>query len=304
MRLRFVLGEALVGLKRNFAMVVSVVLVTFVSLTFVGGAALLQLQIQKMKGYWFDQVQISIYLCGKDSGSANCSAGAVTDQQRTDIEHLLGSAELKPYVARVFHESQQEAYQHFKDQFASSSIVGSVTPDQMPESFRVRLVDPHQYQVITQTFSAVPGVDQVSDQRALLEPLFRVLNVSTAIALGIAGLMLLCAVLLVATTIRLSAYSRRRETGIMRLVGASNIVIETPFVLEGAVAAFLGAALAAGSLWALVRYGVEGWMAVHYSSTAFIGTDVMLWLGPGLVLFGVLMAALCSAVTLRRYLKV
>ena len=72
--------------------------------------------------------------------------------------------------------------------------------------------------------------------------------------------MLVAAVLLIATTIRLSAYARRREVGIMRLVGASNRFIQTPFILEGVFAAFIGSLLAGGAILAGVHFGVGGYL--------------------------------------------
>ena len=83
------------------------------------------------------------------------------------------------------------------------------------------------------------------------------LNHATLLAGGLAAVMLLAAVLLITTTIRLSALSRRRETGIMRLVGASTFFIQLPFMLEGAIAATVGALLAVGGLWVGVEYLVE-----------------------------------------------
>ena len=104
------------------------------------------------------------------------------------------------------------------------------------------------------------GVEEVKDQLQYLEPLFSALTVATYIAVGIAALMLIAAVLLIATTIRLSAYARRRELGIMRLVGASNRFIQTPFILEGVFAALLGSLLAGAAIIAGVHFGVDQYL--------------------------------------------
>src|SRR5690606_8267221 len=131
----------------------------------------------------------------------------------------------------------------------------------MGVAFRVTMKDPQQSRVLTEAFSGVAGVDEVQDQRRLLDPLFSALTVATYIAVGVAALMLIAAVLLIATTIRLSAYARRKEIGIMRLVGASNRSIQTPFVLEGVFAAFLGSVFASAAVLAGVKFGVEGYLA-------------------------------------------
>jgi cell division transport system permease protein len=304
MRLAFILGEIGSGLRRNLSMVVSVILVTFVSLTFVGAAGLLQLQINQMKGYWYDRVQVAIFLCVDGSTSQSCAAGPVTEEQRDQVRATLKSENFSQYVSTVEYESQKQALGHFRDQFANSPIVDSVTADQLPESFRVNLVDPEKYEVINETFSSMPGVEVVIDQRELLEKIFSFMNMASLVALGIAGVMLVCAILLIATTIRLSAFSRRRETGIMRLVGASKAVIQLPFVLEGVIAAVIGAVLASGTLWAVSRFFIGDWLARQYPDTAFISAQQVLLLAPLLILLGALLAGVSSLLTLRRYLKV
>ena len=157
MRLAFILSEIGSGIRRNLSMVTSVILVTFISLTFVGAAGLFQLQIGQMKGYWYDRVQVTIYLCVDNSSETSCAAGPVTEDQRAAIQARLESEQFAPYVDTVTYESQEEALGHFRDQFANSPIVDSVTADQLPESFRVSLVDAEKYEVINEAFSSEPG---------------------------------------------------------------------------------------------------------------------------------------------------
>jgi cell division transport system permease protein len=181
--------------------------------------------------------------------------------------------------------------------------VEAITAEQLPESFRVGLVDPEKYEVISEAFSSEPGVDIVSDQREYLEEIFGYINIASLVALGIAVVMSVGAILLVATTIRLSAFSRRRETGIMRLVGASKAIIQLPFILEGVIAAILGAAIASGTLWAVLHYG-GAWLSREYPQMGFISTKELLLVVPALFLLGALLAGASSLLTLRRYLKV
>lgn len=304
MRLAFILSEIGGGLRRNLSMVISVILVTFVSLTFVGAAGMLQMQINQMKGFWYDKVQVAIFLCVDSSTSPTCSSGPATAEQKKNIQDMLDSPAVKQYVTSWTYESQADALKHFKEQFANSPIVDSVTADQLPASFRVNMVNPEKYQIINESFSATPGVETVIDQRQLLERLFSVMNVASLVAVGIAGLMIVCAILLIATTIRLSAFSRRRETGIMRLVGASKAVIQLPFVLEGVIAAVIGAVLASGTVWAVARFFIQDYLAQQYKDTAFISSNQVLILAPALVLLGILLAGVSSLLTLRKYLKV
>ncbi len=304
MRLQFILSEIGIGLRRNLAMTVSVVLVTFVSLTFVGAGILLQQQITTMKDFWYDKVQVSIFLCVQDSEAPTCAAGEATQAQRDAISADLDSEALAPYVDEVFYESKAEAYERFTEQFADTAIVDNVTEQQMPESFRVKLVDPEEFQVISQVFSGRDGVEEVQDQRRLLDSFFAALNGATVVAAVLAVVMTVAAALLIATTIRLSAFSRRRETGIMRLVGASTILLQLPFLLEGMIAATIGAALASVGLWAGVHYGVEGWLTEQLPLFSYITTDSLFVVAPLLFVFGIALAGVSSVVTLSRYLRV
>lgn len=304
MRAGFILSEVWSGLRRNFSMVISVVLVTFVSLLFVGAAILLQMQVGQMKDFWYDRVQVSVFLCPPDSEATNCVDGEVTGDQKVQIRSELESSDLAPYVDKVYFEDKTEAYQHFQEQFKGTSLEGTVPKDEMNESFRVKLKDAEKYDIIKETFSSTPGVEEVVDQNQLLDRLFGVLNIATIVAIAIAGIMLLCAMLLIATTIRLSAFSRRRETGIMRLVGASNTFIQMPFLLEGVIASAIGATLSAGALGLLVHFGVSGWLQSQATGFSLIsGWDVLL-ITPVLIIIGVLMAGASSLITLNKYTKV
>ena len=304
MRAGFILSEVCSGLKKNFSMVLSVILVTFVSLLFVGAAILLQMQVGQMKDYWYDRVQVSVFLCPPDSEATNCVDGEVTDAQKKNIEDALAGPELAPYVDTVYFEDKAEAYKHFQDQFKGTSLEGTVPESDMNESYRIKLKDAEKYEIIKEYFSSTQGVEEVVDQNQLLDRLFGVLNVATVVAVVIAGIMLLCAMLLIATTIRLSAFARRRETGIMRLVGASNSFIQLPFLLEGVIAAAIGATLAAGTLGLLVHFGVSGWLQDQATGFNLIsGVDVLI-VAPILIAIGVVMAGASSLITLNKYTKV
>ncbi|HLT85775.1 MAG TPA: permease-like cell division protein FtsX [Phototrophicaceae bacterium] len=304
MRLRFVLSQLASGLRRNVSMTISVVLVTFISLVFVGAAALLQMQIGNMKDDWYDRVEVSVFMCPQDSAVPTCAAGEVTDEQLGDVEDLLASEALAPYVDEVFFETKEEAYEAFQEQMPDTVWTQSLTPEQMQVSFRIKLVDPEQYQVVADELTGRPGVEDVVDQRALLEPLFLILDRATLLAVALGGVMIVTAVLLITTTIRLSAMSRRRETSIMRLVGASNLFIQLPFMLEGALAALAGAALAVGGLWLAAKYLVEGWLATEFQWVQFVDTGDVLLIAPLLVVAAILLAGISSLVSLSRYTRV
>ena len=304
MRLQFILSEIGVGLRRNLTMAVSVVLVTFVSLTFVGAAALLQEQINGIKDDWYDRVEVSIFLCPRDSDVPSCAGGEAGADQIDAIRAELEGEALAGYVKEVYFETKDDAFAAFQERFGEEWWAQGLTAADMQASFRVALVDPEQYQVVSDLFTGRQGVEDVKDQRRVIEPLILVLNRASLVAAGLAAVMLLAAVLLITTTIRLSALSRRRETGIMRLVGASNLFIQLPFMIEGAIAATLGAVMAVGGLWFGVRYLIEDWLAESVSFIPYIGTDAVWSIAPWLILVAVALAAISSVVTLSRYTKV
>ena len=104
MRFGFMFSEVGQGLRRNIAMVISIILVTFISLTFVGTASLLQLQIGQMKNYWYDSAQVAIYLCTDVSPEATCPRGEASEDVKTEVQDRLDSATLKPFIEEYYFE--------------------------------------------------------------------------------------------------------------------------------------------------------------------------------------------------------
>ncbi|HZU92948.1 MAG TPA: permease-like cell division protein FtsX [Microbacterium sp.] len=303
MRIGLILAEALGGLRRNISMVISVVLVTFVSLTFVGAAILMQAQIGTMRAYWSERAQVVVSMCSTLSESTECVDGAASEEQTAAVKAQLEDDALSRLISNVRFETKDEAYANIVDQLGEDKA-SLFTADQMSESFYVTLKDPAQSQVLVEAFNGKTGVEQVTDQLQYLEPLFSALTVATYIAVGIAVLMLIAAILLIGTTIRLSAYARRKEIGIMRLVGASNRFIQTPFVLEGVFAAFLGSVLASAAVLAGVHFGVDGYLRGRVAFiTTWVGMKDAAIVVPVLIGIGVVLAALSAGFAIRRWLR-
>jgi cell division transport system permease protein len=293
MRVRFVLSEMATGMRRNLTLTITVVLTVFICLSLLGGAWLLHQQVSVMKGYWYDKIEVSVYLT-QDSTQAQ------KDAILTQLHDL-------PQVERVYFESHREAFQHAKQLFKDSpDLLANITPKTLPESFRVKLKDPRKYAVVSSAVAGQPGVDQVRDEHQVLDKFFRLLGYGQIIVLFVAAVMLVIAIVLVANAVRVAAFSRRRETGIMRLVGASNVYIQLPFVLEGALAGLIGSLVACGGLAALVAFAVNERIkpAFKFTGTAFIDWGTLSSLVPVLVAIGVVLAAGSSMITLQRYLRV
>ena len=302
MRASFILSEVGIGLRRNLTMTVAVVVTVAISLALFGTGLLIRSQVSLMKDVWYDKVEVSVFLCGEDSLNPACAGSGVSNDQRMALQSELEST---PLVQEVFYESQDEAFTRFREQFKDSpELLTDVTADQLPESFRVKLSDPTQFDVVASAFQGRPGVEAVQDQKRLLDRFFRVLGGFQTGALVIAAIQLVAAVLLISNTIRVAAFSRRRETGIMRLVGASNLSIQLPFLLEGALAGLLGGLLASGVLVAIKSFFVDGQLRPVFGLTSFVGWSEVLSIVPTLLVAGVLLCGLSSFFTLRRHLRV
>jgi cell division transport system permease protein len=304
MRFSFVFSEMGIAIRRNLSMIVSVILVTFISLTFVGTAGLLQQQIGSMKTYWYDKAQVAIYLCTKTSPQEICPQGEASKDVQGTITERLESATLAPYIEQYYFENHQQAFETFQKEFKDNSVAKYVTPEQLNETFWVNLKDPNQAPIIIESFNGLAGVEEVKDQRTYLDQIFSMLNIASLAAISIAGLMLFSAALLISTTIRLSAVMRRREIGIMRLVGASNFYIQLPFILEGVVAGVIGSLLSGAAIIGIVQFFVQGFLATQLPFTTFVGLGDALALLPWLVLLGAGLAAIAAATSIRRYLRV
>ena len=302
MRATFVASEVSSGLRRNLTMTLAVIITVAVSLGLFGASLLVRAQVTTMKDFWYDKVEVSIFLCSKGSDTPSCSGEAVTQAQRAQIKSDLES--LRPLVQEIFYESKAEAFKRFQEQFKNSPIADNVTEGALPESFRVKLSDPTAYQVVASAFAGCPGIEQVNDQRQILDKFFRLLGGLQLIALLIALSMLVVTVLLIVNTMRVAAFSRRRETSIMRLVGASNFYIQLPFLLEAAFSAGVGALLAIVGLVITKALVIDQILAPSFQFTTFVGWDAVITIAPIMFVTGILLAGLAAFFTLRKYLRV
>jgi len=300
MRAGFLFSEVRIGLRRNLTMTFAVIITVAISLTLLGIGLLANSQVRVMKDYWYDKIEVSVFLCGSLSESSSCASGPVSQEQRDSIKSDI---EALPVVDKVYYESQSQAFIHFQERFKGSAIAQNVTQDQLPESYRVKLKDPTKFAVMQSAFAGRPGVDSVQDQRSILEKFFKLLGVlrDGALAIGLASV--LTAALLISNTLRIAAFNRRRETGVMKLVGASSFSIQLPFLLEGVFSAIVGWIFSTGLLSAF-KLLVDSRIAPLLSFTKFFTwSDV--WVASGILLLtGFVVSTVASVVTLRKYLKV
>jgi cell division transport system permease protein len=250
MQLTYVFSELGNGLRRNLSMTVAVVVTIFVSLTLVGMGLLLNAQAHKAESYWGSKLQITVFLCNQNSSTANCLDGEATAAQKAAIQKVLNT---NNEVDSWRLQTKQQAYDKWREAYVSGNdterrVYDSIKPSDMQESYWVQLKNPERFQGIKSAVQGLPGVNTVRDLREVLKPIYFWINVLKWGAIAIAAFLVVAAVLQVGNTIRLAAFARRREIGIMRLVGASSLYIQLPFLIESLIAAVIGVALAAGAL--------------------------------------------------------
>ncbi|KFI46913.1 cell division transport system permease protein [Bifidobacterium bohemicum] len=306
MRARFILSETFTSLKQNVSMILSVMLVIFISFLFIGTSGLMQAQITKAKGDWYKEVEVVVWLCPDGaSQSPNCSAGkAPTKREIVDLEQKI-HRDLNDEVAKVTYQSRDEFYRKtFLKQYPDGIYQGrTLTAADMQDSLRLKLKDPTKYHEVSEVLGGTQGVEEVRDQREIFDPVFNVLNKATAVTIVLAAVMVLVAVLLTATTIRMSAASRRNETEIMRFVGASNWTIRLPFILEGVFASLLGSLLSVVTLSVMVKVFITDWLAKTVQWMPYINQTTVWLMAPALIVGAMALSAFASAISLRRYLK-
>ncbi|MER6505254.1 permease-like cell division protein FtsX [Nonomuraea sp. NPDC048881] len=302
MRANFIFSEVWIGLRRNLTMTIAVVITVAVGMAMLGVGLMINAQVSMLKSFWFDKVEISVFLCTKGTAIPECNGKAVTPAQtkalKTRLESLQG-------VKEVFYEDQSTAYENFKTAYqASPTLVQATRVEDMPQSFRVKLVDPDNYQPVIDAVKGQPGVSQVMDHKQLIGKFFDLLDKLSFYALAVAIVLVLAAALLIGNTVRLSAFNRRRETGIMRLVGASNLYIQLPFVMEGVIAGLIGGVFAAIILIVTKVLLFEEIAGYFGSGMAQLGWDAVAQTITLTMAIGVVICVLASFVTLRRYLRV
>jgi cell division transport system permease protein len=291
MRWKYILSEVMVGLWRNVTMTIAMIITMGVSLTMLGSSLVLYQQINSMKGYYYDQVEVAIYL-----------KADIGDSQRSALQNALqGDAAVQQ---PVIHETKEQACTKFRQEFKDApDLIQATNCNSLPESFRIKLKNPNEYKTMYAKYRPMDGVNDIIDQRQLLGKVFGVLGSAQSLALGFAIFQGLAALLLVANTIQVAAYSRRREVAVMKLVGASNWFIQSPFVLEAMFAGVIGAIIAslllvAGKIWV-----IDGSLKSLVSLLTPVPWSRITLMAPVLIGIGAVISGVTGWVTLRFYIR-
>jgi cell division transport system permease protein len=272
-------------------------------MTLVGLGVLLNQQRSIATEYLGNQLEIATYLCRDSDVNPSCTSAA-TDTQKEAIEGVI---EDSPEVEAYRFETKEEAFEKVKKLLGEEQFEGPnpvMTAEDMSEAYWITLKNPKEFDGITSAVKGLDGVSQIRDERETVKPLFDSLDTLKYASWGVAGFLLLAALLLVANTIRLAAFARRKEIGIMRLVGASTLYIALPFLLEALVTAVVGVVLAGGALGAVMWFGVEQRISQTLSFMPWIGLPDFTTALIVIAVLGPLLTLLPTLALTRKYLKV
>lgn len=305
MQLRYVTSELGQGLKRNVSMTVAVILTIWISLALVAVGLLLRQQVDTTERFLGGQLEVQVAFCAKNTPSPQCVKGQSTSAQENSVMKVIEDSD---YVKTYRYRSRAEAFEgftrlHTDENGDLDAIAEQVNQSDMATAYWVTLKDPEDTDALVSSVENLEGVDTVFNPRRELAPVYQTLNAMKWMALGGATLLVLAAVLQVSNTIRLAAMARRREIGIMRLVGASSIYIQLPFVLEIVVAALVGAALACGSLLAIMVWVVP-WLRGNVQVLPWVENGDAIQIGVIVVAIALMLAVIPTLLMTRKYLKV
>jgi cell division transport system permease protein len=280
-------------------MSIAMVITTAISLGLLGAGLLAVRTIDRTEDLYYSLIAVQVALDEPTSADdRDCSSPVCTG--------LRGELEASPLVASVEYESRDDAFARFQRIYAGQSILQLVRPQSLPATLRVTMADPLRGEEIVTQYTGRPGVRNVVDQRSTVADLFSFLGSVRNATFGLAVVQALAALLLISNTIQLSAFTRRTEVGIMRLVGATRWYTQVPFLIEAVVTGVVGAVLATGGLVLGKIFFLDGLMSGRLLANTIppIGmSDVLGYVGPVLVVVGAVIATATGYVTLRLYVR-
>ncbi len=299
MRADFVAREVATGLRRNVTMTVAMVLTTAISLGLVGTGLLAVRTIDRTEELYSDRVEVQVALTSDVSvADADCTQ-PVCSGLKSRLEGLPG-------VDSVRYENQQAAYERYLQLFEGQALADVVRPQSLPATLRVRLSDQEAgAQAVRDSVTDQVGVRNVIDQRDVVARLFDFLGGVRNVTFALALVQAMAALLLISNTVQVSAFTRRTEVGVMRLVGATRWYTQLPFLIEAVVTGVVGALLAVGGLLAGKFLFIDQLLSGIVSNGVVPPIEVadVVWVSPILVMIGAAIAAVTGYVTLRLYVR-
>jgi len=231
----------------------------------------------------------------------------ISEMQADNIELQLKDDSRVMDFVRI---SKEQAFAEMAEMLEDSSLLEGLTPDFLSESFRIHLISPEDSNTFSSELKKLDGVDEIVFPKVLLEKMTQVLkwvNVGTMVVLVV---LLIISVSIIANTIKLTVFARRKEIGIMKYVGANDWFIRWPFIIEGMIIGLLGALISfvttsyfynVAEKWAnteLVSYGVGNFLRVVPLEN-ISGSILFVY-----IIIGMVMGAAGSVISVRKHLNV
>jgi cell division transport system permease protein len=287
----YILQESLRSLKRNGWLNFAAAGTTAVSLFILGIAILLVLNTNFIAGSWESNVEIMAYLKDGVTGEAVVTLS-------TQIRAI-------PEVRDVQFISKDEALASLEQEFGQNNqlqdSLGGSNP--LPDAFQVKTTEPQDVDGVANLLGNLPGVDQVRYGQGVVDKLLELTYWIRLVGLTIVALLGLCSIFLIATTIRLTLFARRREIGIMKMVGATDWYVRWPFLLEGVILGAAGSLLAIGLLY-LSYSTLSSKIAETLPFLPLMNSSlVLLQLFGGLLAAGVGLGTVGSLISVHRFLQ-
>jgi cell division transport system permease protein len=296
MSIGYMVKEAGVSIKRNLAMTVAAIVVVGMSLFLVGSALLLRQSVNRFSEKWQGTVELSVFM-------QPTAAQSQIDSVRADIEQLQRAGQ---QICDYRFVDKNGAYEEFvRYNEGKPEIINAITPDNLPTSFRIQPCEAAQTEALQTRYKEQPGV---AAARAPIDAVKRTLEdgqKKQRISLVISLVLLATALVLIFVTVQLAIYARRREVAVMKLVGATNWFIRTPFMLEGVLQAMVGALVAGGFLYVTRDQVVAlvGGSVIKDLQLTITGQEAIMT-GAVVLVFGLICGVVSSYVSTWRYLRV
>jgi cell division transport system permease protein len=297
-RLAFFLGEAYRALRRNAAPSLAAIVTIAVTVLLIG----VLVPVLDASGSKTDDVRSQLEL----------KVFLFEDATNAEIKHLQERIGGIPHVEDVEYVSPAAALKILEDKLEDGSLLDELNSNPLPPAFNVKVDDPDNLEAVQGALSPPDSTGKPQPISATIDDIVtgeqttEIREVTGAVKILLAVIAILLAVaslFLVGNTIRLSIYARRREVEVMQLVGATNWFIRWPFVIEGLVVGMFGALIAVGILF-LGKVTIVDPLSDNFALVENLNTIAFGPLIAALVAGSMVVAALGSGVTLRRFLRI
>ena len=294
-QLQLLLAESIRSLRASLSTTFAATMTVLIAMFLLGVSIALGSWVVSWSNHVKKDVQVKAFFC-----TEHTCATDVTDQQVGNVQRYLES---DPRVKEAKFVSKAEALEIMRER--SPELVKDLTYNPLPDAFEVQPNRAEDVELIAADLRAqqFAGVEKVDFGRATARRIIRVGQVISIIFFGVVILLLAASGLLIANTIRLSIYARRREIEVMKLVGASNWFVRGPFMLEGLFTGLAGAMLAVILLLLGKEIALPAILG-RVDADSDVQALAFAWTALILLGLGLLLGAAGSGLTLRRFLRV